>query len=161
MCDIPKEYALWVQREFVEGENLLSYNGEIVTKDDCRYSNIYTKCFSENGYEKFLSKDLLTVFQKNTDKGKTYIIQSCFKDKDKEGRNYAYQFYVDRVKSLPEAYKQLRYVATKYGYSVRQTDINDVNEEITRRMKNRRWSFLGGMVFLLIISISIVKCSQY
>lgn len=139
------EISLWIQRESMSEGNFLSYNGQLVTKDDERYYQIYHKYFNTNEYKVIIAKKQLSVYSKPAKHGRAYLICSNFNEKDIDGRHYGFQFYIGGVRNLETAYQQLQKTIQANGFSL----LADCEQTILDYIRRKKLLLLCGILCVI------------
>lgn len=116
---IEKEYILLIQREYVEGPNLMIRNGYPILPTDLQYQTYCNKLIPTKKYklEKKELKSGIVIKRYDIKRRNVFIINSNYLEIDSESRQIGYEFYSNGY-TFEEAFKILNEVSRKYGYSI-------------------------------------------
>lgn len=132
---IEKEYILLIQREYVEGPNLMIRNGYPILPTDLQYQTYCNKLIPTKKY-KLEKKELKSgiVIKRYTEGINVFIINSNYLEIDSESRQIGYEFYSNGY-TFEEAFHILNEVSRKYGYSTGVTIKK--KSKMKKRLKNQ------------------------
>lgn len=147
------DIILWIQGKSPIESPILSHNGQVITKDDKRYSKLFDIVSSTNAAKLIGKQDSTRIYAGNRIEGQYYLIHSNFNEVDTSGRKVAFMGFVGYDSSLENAISSIVTEAALYGYTI---DV-PVFKSFANKTKNRAIYFGVISVLFAIVLFVVIK----
>jgi len=152
-----KQSILLVQREYVDGEsrNLLVKDEKQIFYNDDNYQRYISYLVpNKKIYRRIFHKNGLTIYKSYKTKDTSYIINSNFLNRDREGRTIGYEFYITGCLSPLEAIKAAIHITNNWGFKINPEDVEAVKKIGLKTI------WIWGIIILIIIIYLLIYAME-